>query len=167
MTTVGDFAEESTTHGRTWFWSQIASTLGAHIVHDFNEAPLRLLSGAALTIVSSIAAYLVLAISIARLSVVWLNIYYAFGGGSFEGPIPGMLPVFVVCVVTAHIAFGVCMARLSRHPLPLWVVWSVLCTLLWIAFSIATHRFASYPVTSLLLILIGVIWQRRLSLRTA
>ncbi|MEO5925074.1 MAG: hypothetical protein ABIR70_14735 [Bryobacteraceae bacterium] len=162
-TTVGDFAEDSSNHERTWFWRQIAHTLGAHILHDFTQAPIRLLLGATAALISSIAAYYAAVISYTQFLMVYLTVVPS----TSDGPAPGEIPLAITYIVTVHVAFGVGMARLSRHPLPLWVAWSILCTLLWLAYSVTGGRLATYPIQSSLLILLGVVWQRRLSLKAA
>jgi hypothetical protein len=67
-------------------------------------------------------------------------------------------------LLTGHIAVGQCIARVSRRPLAAWVSAGVFCTLVWTVLAFATRSLPAYPYPSLLLVLLGAIWERRRSL---
>ncbi len=168
--TVGDFSEESTLRGRAWYWRQVARTLGAHVIQDFLIAPLRILLGAVSGFVVGAGAYAVLLFSLVQFYRIWSDVYYSFvpmPTGSFIPEPPGESIVPALYFFTMHLAVGLCIARISRHALSAWTLFSVLTTALWIAFSMAAHRLAHFPATNLLLVLARVIWERRRSLKVA
>jgi hypothetical protein len=157
-TTVGDFSEEASSQKPGWFWLQIARTLGAHIVHDFAAAPGRLLLSLLAGVAYFLAAYAVLLLAMVRLPQV-MDVT----------TMRTAINVFAeLYMLTALIATGQCIARVSRRPIAAWVALGVCCAFLWGTLALITHSLPGFLFLLLLLpVLIGAIWERRRSLRHA
>jgi hypothetical protein len=160
---VGDFAEESAAHDRFWLWRQIAQTLVAHIAREFTSARPGLIGKCILR--SFAYPYVAVATGTMIASPLWYGIVAKFA------PQPtdiraSALPIFVALLAASpfFVRAGWLLAEKTNRPIAATSIFSIVCFFLARNPNDAAHPYA--PWISLL-VLIGAIWQRRRSLRTA
>lgn len=171
-TTAGDFAEEASAHQPTWFWWQIATTLSAHVVHDSTQALGPFVWGFLRGWGLSLLAVVVLLPATLPLQNVWDDLYYSFfppPPGNWLPPAPGFV-AFIRCYgVVVNIFYGRWIARFTGRPLAAWMLSLVLSGAMWSLKTLAGWRPYEYGMSGVyvLAVLVGVIWERRRSLKIA
>ncbi len=145
--TVGDFAEESSSHSLAWFWHQIAATTLAQVRDDLAAAPARLVASACLGLIISPLA---LAPPIVALVVVSKQ--------------SGINAMFLITPIAMLLDFqiGRWLAWFTGRPLASWAAYTIVGLLF---FSVITNYGFAWNLAPCSLV--GAVYQRRRSLRIA